>query len=139
MNVLKKSELHSLSISEIGSERRGYLCIKGPVSDNLSAVNVLTSPKKTAEICRKAILSDFFINLSQIGSWKVILSQILDFRTVNTFTAGGKYFCHNREILPLPIHMQLFKRLKTFCCFLIAFLESPLNFERFFFKMSLIA
>ena len=57
---------------------------------------------------------------------------------VNTLTANDEYFCHNRENLPLPIQMRLFKKPRTFCCFFIAFLKSKLNFEVFFLKKSLI-
>ena len=49
----------------------------------------------------------------------------------NTLTADYEYSRSNRENLPLPIQMQLFKKPKTFCCIFIAFLESTLNFEYF--------
>ena len=46
-------------------------------------------------------------------------------------TSKYEYSRSNRENLPLPIQIQLFEKLKTFCQFFIAFLESTLNFERF--------
>ena len=46
-------------------------------------------------------------------------------------TAKYKYSRSNRENLPLPIQMQISKKLKTFCCDFIAFLESTLNVEHF--------
>ena len=49
----------------------------------------------------------------------------------NTLTADDEYSRHNRENLPLPIQTQLSKKLKTFCCFFIAFFGSTLNFELF--------
>ena len=49
----------------------------------------------------------------------------------NTLTADYEYFRSNKENLPLPIQMQLFKKPKTFCCNFIAFLESTLNIKRF--------
>ena len=58
---------------------------------------------------------------------------------VNTLTAGDEYSRRNRENLPLPIQMQLSQKPKTFCSFLIAFLESTLNSKRFLKKLNLIA
>ena len=42
-----------------------------------------------------------------------------------------EYSRSNRENLPLPIQMQLSKKLNAFCQFFIAFLKSKLNFEHF--------
>ena len=59
-------------------------CIKGPVSEIPSAVNmlplVLPSPK-TGKISRDAFLSYFFMNLGQIDLEKVIFTKIWGFRT----------------------------------------------------------
>ena len=49
----------------------------------------------------------------------------------NTFTTSDDYSRHNRDNLPLLIQTQLSKKLKTFCCFFIAFLESKLNLQHF--------
>ena len=54
---------------------------KGPVSENPLAVNELTSPKKTTEICRKALLFYFFTILSQTQLEKDSFGQIWDFNT----------------------------------------------------------
>ena len=56
-----------------------------------------------------------------------------------TLTAVDEYSRHNTENLPLPIQMQLSKKPRTFCFFLIAFLESTLSFEQFVKKINLIA
>ena len=42
-----------------------------------------------------------------------------------------EYSRSNRENLPLPIQMQLSKKLNAFCQFFIAFLKPKLNFEHF--------
>ena len=44
---------------------------------------------------------------------------------------ADEYSRSNRENLPLPIQMQLSKKLNAFCQFFIAFLKSKLNFEHF--------
>ena len=49
---------------------------KGPVSENPLAVNELTSPKKTTEICRKALLFYLFTILSQTQLEKDSFGQI---------------------------------------------------------------
>ena len=55
----------------------------------------------------------------------------------------NEYSHHNRENSLLTLQMQLSKKVKTFCFILTTFLESTLNFERFFFlkkkKKSFIA
>ena len=58
---------------------------------------------------------------------------------INTLNANYEYSRSNRENLPLPIQMQLSEKPKTSPGYFIAFLESTLNFEHFFKKMSLIA
>ena len=49
----------------------------------------------------------------------------------NTLTANYEYSRSNRENLPLPIQMQLSKKLKRICIFFIVCLEFTLNFEYF--------
>ena len=46
-------------------------------------------------------------------------------------TANYEYSRSDRENLPLPIQLQLSKKLKTCSRFFIAFLESTLNLEHF--------
>ena len=44
-------------------------------------------------------------------------------------TAFDEYSRHNGEKLPLPIQMQLFKKLKSFKVTFFVFLKITLNFE----------
>ena len=44
-------------------------------------------------------------------------------------TANYEYSRHNRENLPLPIHMQLSKKPNKSCCFFIAFWKSTSNIK----------
>ena len=46
-------------------------------------------------------------------------------------TADHEYSCSNTDQLPLPVQMQLLKKLKLFSWFFIGFSESQLNFEQF--------
>ena len=46
-------------------------------------------------------------------------------------TANYEYSCRKRENLRLPIPIKFSQKLKTYCCFFIAFLESTLNFKHF--------
>ena len=46
-------------------------------------------------------------------------------------TANCEYSRSKRDNLSLLIQMQLTKKLETFCCKFIAFLQSTLNFEYF--------
>ena len=57
-----------------------FKCIKGLVSENPLAVNMLTSLKNCWNL-QKSTFILFLIILSQIDLEKVILSQIWDFRT----------------------------------------------------------
>ena len=66
-----------------------------------------------------------------------IRSEILG-PLVNTLTANYEYSLSNRENLPLPIQMQLFKKPKIFCCIFVAVLEFKLNFQWFEKKIILI-
>ena len=54
-------------------------------------------------------------------------------KTKHLLTMDNEYSHHNRENSLLTLQMQLSKKVKTFCCILTTFLESTLNFERFFF------
>ena len=59
---------------------------------------------------------------------------------INTLSADGEYYLFNRDNLTEPIHMQVYRKQKTFSRFFFAFLKSNLNFEHFQKKkMSLIA
>ena len=44
-------------------------------------------------------------------------------------TENYKDFCSNRENLPLPIEIQLYKKPETFCGIVVAFLVSRCNFQ----------
>ena len=59
-----------------------------------------------------------------------MLREIL-VKFVNTLTDDAKYSVQDCENLPLPIKMQLSEKPKTFSEFLVPFLESKSNFERF--------
>ena len=54
-------------------------------------------------------------------------------------TANYEYSRSNIENLRLPILMQLPEKIKAFCEFFIAFLESKLSFQHFEKELSLIA
>ena len=85
---------------------------------------------KTAEICRKVLLSSFFTILTKIVKKKSFLvrSEILE-PLVNMLTTIAQYYCSNKENLVLPIPMELFKKLKNFSQSFIAFLKSTLTFK----------
>ena len=63
------------------------------------------------------------------------ISQWLNFRIIglfaNTWSADYKYPVTDCENLPFPIQIQLSEKQKTFCRFLIPFVEYPSNFEHF--------
>ena len=127
-----KNEPHSLSTSEIiDSERRGY-------SNALRSFFWKPFRSQRVNESQKLKEKQFYPTFSSFWakmSWKksfLVRSDILGL-LVNTFTADNEYFRNNREIFLLPIYMQLSQKPTTFCCFLIAFLESPLNFEPIFF------
>ena len=58
---------------------------------------------------------------------------------VNTLAADGKHPVLNRDILTIPIQLQLSQKQKTFSELLAKFLKSRLNFKHFEKKMTLIA
>ena len=59
---------------------------------------------------------------------------------INTLSADGEYYLFNRDNLTEPIHMQVYRKQKTFSRFFSAFLKSSLNFKHFEKKrMTLIA
>ena len=60
----------------------------------------------------------------------LLISHILG-QLVNTLAVDEKYPVLNRDILTMPIRMQLSKEQKTFSEFFAAFLKSILNFEHF--------
>ena len=72
-------------------------------------------------------------NAREHESWKksfLVRSQILGL-FVYTLTAHDKYSRRNRENFPLPIYMNLLKKLKTFSEIFIKFLKLSLIFEHF--------
>ena len=66
-------------------------------------------------------------------SWKespLLTCQILGLR-VHTLAGDGKYPVLNREILMIPIQMQLSHKQKNVSDFFAKFLKCTLNFEHF--------
>ena len=65
--------------------------------------------------------------------WKMSLLVICEILRgfVNTLTADDKYPLRNCENLPLPIEIQLSKKLKTFPQFFVPILQSPSNLKPF--------
>ena len=49
----------------------------------------------------------------------------------NTLTTYYGYSPNNTDKLPLPVQMQLHKKLETFSVFFVAFLELSFNFQLF--------
>ena len=91
---------------------------------------------KTSQILAKSPSEHFFPIFSSFSEnliWKIsplVLREIL-VKFVNTLTDDAKYSVQDCENLPLPIKMQLSEKPKTFSEFLVPFLESKSNFERF--------
>ena len=50
---------------------------------------------------------------------------------LDTLSADGKYPVQYCQSLRLPIQMQLAEKPKTFCEFLVPFMESTSNFKHF--------
>ena len=65
------------------------------------------------------------LELSTCFKFDHILTLCINMLTVDEYSRS------NRENLPLPIQMQLSKKLKAFCQIFSAFLKSTLNFEHF--------
>ena len=106
-------------------------CIKCPVSENPSEVNVLTSSKSCSNL-EKTVLSLFFIVLSHIELEKVSLVRFdIWGLLIITLTLNNAYVRPNRERLPLPLQIQFFGKPKTFCSSSVTFLETILNFQHF--------
>ena len=95
-------------------------CIKGPASENTSVVDVLMNPKNCWKLQKSNFILLFLLVWTKLSQKKSFLvrSEILGLH-VNKLTANGEYFRHNRENLPLPIQIQLFKKPKKFWCFII--------------------
>ena len=75
LSFIASVALKLLTPKDMAAEMHNMFC-----SENSFRVNMLWVPK-TAQICRKAILSHFFILLSIIKLEKIILSQIWDLKT----------------------------------------------------------
>ena len=70
---------------------------------------------------------------SLLGKWKF-------FRTfLNTLTANDKYSLNSKDKWTQTIQMNLSQKQNIFSEFFYAFFESPLNFDHFQTKMTLIA
>ena len=83
-------------------------------------IQCVNDSKKLLETAEKYFYFTFLSVWTKLSKKKPFLvrSEILGLH-VNTLTANGEYFRRNRENLPLPIQMQLFKKPKRFCCFII--------------------
>ena len=90
-----------------------------------------TNADSTTVIKNAESVLTFLDNCIRIGNSKFIV--LLREHSVNvfTFTPDYEYSWSNTENLLLPIRMQLFTKVKTFCLFFIAVLEYKLNFENF--------
>ena len=106
--------------------------IKGSVSDNLLAVNVLTDHKKPLQPAERQFYSFFFFSQleDKFSYKKSFLGVSKVFQVLfNTSTAVYYYSRSNRVTLLLSIKLHLFKKVKTFSTNVIEFLECKLNFE----------
>ena len=86
-------------------------------------------------------LYQIHLSLWRILIWKnsfLLLCQILGL-LVHTLAADGKYRVLNRDILMIPIQMQLSHKQKRFSNHFAEFLKSTLNFDHFEKKMTLIS
>ena len=87
---------------------------------------------KTPEICRKVLLSYFFIILGQIELEKVIFNHIWHFRTAWLHvTCELRVLRINRENLPLPIQIQYLKNQKSFAAFFFCIFGINIKFPIF--------
>ena len=91
-------------------------CITGILSENLLAVNVLTSPKNSITV-KKSTFILLFHHSEQNWVWKRLFLGLL----VNTLTCNCEYSCSNSENFPLRIQIKLSKKPTTFCHIFFAF------------------
>ena len=120
--------------------RRTWLdkSLKAPVWENPSTSDMVNGPKHWLNINESAfiILSDHCE-----GNWvsKVTLREWKFFsRFLNTLTADDKYSLISKDNWMQPIRMHLSQKQNNFSEFLSGFLESPLYFEHFQKKITLI-
>ena len=123
MNIKKKNELHSLSISAIMTPKDGVtkthkrFCFWKP----LGSERVYESQKllKSTETHFHPAFSSFLAKLS-LKKVFLVRYEILGL-VVNTLITDDKYSGHNRENLPLLFQMQLSKiiLLHFYCIFRI--------------------
>ena len=88
----------------------------------------------------RALLSSWVISVKVIELQKSLLDTWIFFRPfLNTLTADDKYSLISRDKWMQGIQMNLPQKAKIFSEFFSAFVESPVNFEHFQKKMTLIA
>ena len=97
------------------------------------ALNSLNWDSHRSYSVKKDALRNFekFTGKHQCWSFFLIKPELKTSNFINKLTVNDNYSRHNKEKLSLPIEMRLSKKLKTFCCFFIAFWEPTLNFEHF--------
>ena len=103
--------------------------IKGPVSENPSAVNMLLSPKKllktSSKNCWNLQKNTFLLyfchyKLNWVSKSQFCPDEILAL-LAKTLTAVDEYSRYNTENLPLPIKCNYLKNLGHFASFLLHF------------------
>ena len=88
----------------------------------------------------RAPLSSWVITVKVIELQKSLLDTWNFFRTfLNKLTANDKYSLNSKDKWMQTIQMHLSQKQNIFSDFFCAFFESPLNFEHFQTKMTLIA
>ena len=107
-------------------------CLKGPVWERYSAVNVLTDPKHCWNLSETTIFLLFLSFWDELKRKTSLLvrSEILGMFD-NTLTADGKYFRHYWENFAQPIQMHFSKKQFFFSGKFVAFLKSLSNFKYF--------
>ena len=109
-----------------------YNSLKGPVWENPSVVNMLTSPKH----CWNLNESYFYILFSLFwgelrGKTSLLVRSKILGMFLDTLTADDKYSRHYRKNFAQLIEMQLCKMEKHFSQFFIAFPKCTWNSNRF--------
>ena len=107
-----------------------FKCITGLFSENLLAVNVLTSRQNNWNLQKSTFILVFLHSEPNWVKKKLfsIISEIL--RLVdNTFTGNYEYSRSKRENLPLPIQINISKESSTYCIIVFNILKCTWNFE----------
>ena len=109
-----------------------YKCLKIPVSEHPSTVNMLKSLKNCLNL-HDSFIYYIFSSFSGKLSWKMSPLVIYEIFVlfVNTLTAKNKYFLCNSGNLQELVQMQLSKKQYTFSEFFAPILKSMSNFKHF--------